>query len=170
VVSTPIRRLFRLIEVDSVQYGNESAPSPVSDVDRYVIILFPTYVRYSYAGGKREQTFTELIFHKVDYTRHDVQRVDLRCVQTHVHYLCLSMKIFNISDFARLPFLQSSPISFSPHELTGASGSLVGWGSTLSRKIACTIPDYITGFFQPYYGPGVDSASDRNEYQKSSWR
>jgi hypothetical protein len=24
-------------------------------------------------------------------------------------------------------------------------------------------------FFQPYYGPGVDSASSRNEYQESSW-
>jgi hypothetical protein len=24
--------------------------------------------------------------------------------------------------------------------------------------------------FQPHYGPGVDSASNRNEYQKTSWR
>jgi hypothetical protein len=24
--------------------------------------------------------------------------------------------------------------------------------------------------FQPHYGPGVDSASNRNEYQESSWR
>jgi hypothetical protein len=23
--------------------------------------------------------------------------------------------------------------------------------------------------FQPHYGPGVDSASSRNEYQESSW-
>jgi hypothetical protein len=23
---------------------------------------------------------------------------------------------------------------------------------------------------QPHYGPGLDSASDRNEYQESSWR
>jgi hypothetical protein len=23
--------------------------------------------------------------------------------------------------------------------------------------------------FQPHYGPGVDSASNRNEYQESSW-
>jgi hypothetical protein len=26
-----------------------------------------------------------------------------------------------------------------------------------------------TLFFQPHYGHGVDSASDRNEYQESSW-
>jgi hypothetical protein len=28
----------------------------------------------------------------------------------------------------------------------------------------------LTLSFQPHYGPGVDSASNRNEYQKSSWR
>jgi hypothetical protein len=27
----------------------------------------------------------------------------------------------------------------------------------------------LTYSFQPYYGPGVDSASNRNEYQESSW-
>jgi hypothetical protein len=27
----------------------------------------------------------------------------------------------------------------------------------------------LTSTFQPHYGPGVDSASNRNEYQKSSW-
>jgi hypothetical protein len=26
-----------------------------------------------------------------------------------------------------------------------------------------------TPSFQPHYGPGVDSASNRNEYQESSW-
>jgi hypothetical protein len=24
-------------------------------------------------------------------------------------------------------------------------------------------------FFQPHYGPGVDSAFNKNEYQESSW-
>jgi hypothetical protein len=24
-------------------------------------------------------------------------------------------------------------------------------------------------FFQPHYGPGIDSASNRNEYQESPW-
>jgi hypothetical protein len=27
-----------------------------------------------------------------------------------------------------------------------------------------------TWTFQPHYDPGVDSASNRNEYQESSWR
>jgi hypothetical protein len=27
----------------------------------------------------------------------------------------------------------------------------------------------LTQYFQPHYGPGGDSASNRNEYQESSW-
>jgi hypothetical protein len=41
---------------------------------------------------------------------------------------------------------------------------------TTSRKVAGSIPDGVTGIFQsqsflPHYGPGVDSVSNRNEYQ-----
>ena len=36
-----------------------------------------------------------------------------------------------------------------------------------SRKFAGTIPDGAIGFFfRSHYGPGVDSASNRNEYQE----
>ena len=41
-----------------------------------------------------------------------------------------------------------------------------------SRKVADSIPDGVTGFFsltyffRSHYGPGVDSASNRNEYQE----
>ena len=41
-----------------------------------------------------------------------------------------------------------------------------------SRKVAGSIPDGVTGIFsltssfRPHYVPGVDSASNRNEYQK----
>jgi hypothetical protein len=44
-----------------------------------------------------------------------------------------------------------------------------------SRKVAGSIPDEVTGFFQltlsfqPHYGRGIDSASNRSEYQQSSW-
>jgi hypothetical protein len=43
-----------------------------------------------------------------------------------------------------------------------------------SRKVAGSIPDKVTGFFQftysfqLHYGPGVDSESNRNEYQEYS--
>jgi len=40
-----------------------------------------------------------------------------------------------------------------------------------NRKVACSIPAGVSGFFidiksfRSHYGPGVDSASNRNEYQ-----
>jgi len=42
-----------------------------------------------------------------------------------------------------------------------------------SRKVAGSIPDGVTGIFhwqsfRPHYAPGVDSASNRNEYQEYS--
>jgi hypothetical protein len=42
----------------------------------------------------------------------------------------------------------------------------------ISRKVESSSPDEVTEFFQftesfqPHYGPGVYSASNRNEYQK----
>ena len=38
----------------------------------------------------------------------------------------------------------------------------------MSRKVAGSIPDGVIGIFHcwPHYGPGVDSASDRIEYQE----
>ena len=38
-----------------------------------------------------------------------------------------------------------------------------------SRKVAGSIPDFVIGIFlwhNPHYGPGVESASNRNEYQE----
>jgi len=41
-----------------------------------------------------------------------------------------------------------------------------------NRKVACSIPASVNGFFidiksfRSHNGPGVDSASDRNEYQE----
>jgi hypothetical protein len=55
---------------------------------------------------------------------------------------------------------------------------LVAWlrHCAASRKVAGSIPDEDIGFFfqvtlsfQSHYGPGIDSASNRNEYQESSW-
>ena len=45
------------------------------------------------------------------------------------------------------------------------------WGAT-NRKVAGSIPAGVIGFFidiksfRSYYGPGVDSASNRNEFQE----
>ena len=43
-----------------------------------------------------------------------------------------------------------------------------------NRKVAGSIPDSVSGFFidiksfRSHYGPGIDSASNRNEYQEHS--
>ena len=57
----------------------------------------------------------------------------------------------------------------------------VGWGTAVAqwlrccaknRKVAGSIPAGVSGilidikFFRSHYGPGVDSASNRNEYQE----
>jgi hypothetical protein len=44
-----------------------------------------------------------------------------------------------------------------------------------SQKVSGSYPDeaieffQFTSFFRPHYGPGVDLASNRNEYHASSW-
>ena len=35
-----------------------------------------------------------------------------------------------------------------------------------NRKVAGSIPASLSGSFRSHYGPGVDSASNRNEYQE----
>jgi hypothetical protein len=52
--------------------------------------------------------------------------------------------------------------------MRGARGGAVGW-STALQAVWSRLPDCVTGIFHsfhPHYGPGVDSASNRNEYQE----
>jgi hypothetical protein len=55
----------------------------------------------------------------------------------------------------------------------GARGSVVGWGTMLqagrSRVRVSMRWIFSIQSFQPRYGPGIDSASNRNEYQESFW-
>jgi hypothetical protein len=62
-------------------------------------------------------------------------------------------------------------IYFSPI-YSGARGSVVGWGTMLQAgRSRIRVPmRWNFSSFQPQYGPGVDSASNRNEYQETSWR
>jgi hypothetical protein len=55
--------------------------------------------------------------------------------------------------------------------MDGARGSVVGWGAMLQAGWSrVRVPmRWIFSSFQPHYGSGVDSASNRNEYQESSW-
>jgi hypothetical protein len=59
----------------------------------------------------------------------------------------------------------------------GARVSVVGWDIALQAgrsrvRFPMRSLDFffqLTYSFQPHYGPGVDSSSNRNEYQESSW-
>jgi hypothetical protein len=50
-------------------------------------------------------------------------------------------------------------------------GSVVGWGTMLQagRSRVWVPMRWNFSSFQPHYCPGVDSASNRNEYQEPSW-
>jgi hypothetical protein len=50
-------------------------------------------------------------------------------------------------------------------------GSIVGWDTMLqARRSRVRVPTrWNFSSFQPHCGPGVDSASNRNEYQERSW-
>jgi hypothetical protein len=51
----------------------------------------------------------------------------------------------------------------------GARGSVVDWGTMLQTgRSRVRVSMRWIFFFQPHYGPGVDSASNSNEYQESS--
>jgi hypothetical protein len=60
--------------------------------------------------------------------------------------------------------------------MQGACGTVVGRGTMLqARRSQGSNPDEVIRFFQftysfqPHYGPEVDSTSNKNEYQESSW-
>jgi len=74
----------------------------------------------------------------------------------------------------------SDQTSVQPVQTTFLSISRRIWGTAVAqwlrccatnRKVACFIPDGVSGFFiniksfRSHYGPGVDSASNRNEYR-----
>jgi hypothetical protein len=52
-------------------------------------------------------------------------------------------------------------------------GKITAMEVTISvrRKVVSSIPDKVIGFVfnWPHYGPGVESASNRNEYLESFW-
>jgi hypothetical protein len=50
--------------------------------------------------------------------------------------------------------------------LKGTHGGEVGWGTEL-QDVRSRVPfSMVSQYLRPHYGPGVDLASDRNEYQE----
>jgi hypothetical protein len=61
-------------------------------------------------------------------------------------------------------------------KIRGARGNIVGWGTMLQAgRSRVRFPMRSLNFFQfilyfqPHFGPEVDSTSNRNKYQESSW-
>jgi len=77
----------------------------------------------------------------------------------HIHYL----KAQN--------FCSACPCPAEEIENTTLCVSVVAQCCATNRKVACSIPAGVNGFFidikpfRSHYGPGVDSASNRSEYQ-----
>jgi hypothetical protein len=99
-----------------------------------------------------------------------------------------SWSYFTVSDyrllFCRLLWIAGLRWRYStppPHGIecvfiwkAGARGSVVGWGTMLQAgrsrdRIPMRWIFSIYLIFQPHYGPGVDSASNRNENQEYFW-
>jgi len=68
----------------------------------------------------------------------------------------------------------TAPSSNEIHKCLPALPALAQWlrCSATNRKVAGSIPASVSGFFidiksfRSHYGPGVDSASNRNQYQE----
>ena len=68
-------------------------------------------------------------------------------------------------------FLRSSIYNLNTITIEGAGSFSNCQFSIITKKVAGSIPDGVIGIFHSqsfrlHYGPGVDSASNRNEYQK----
>jgi len=65
-----------------------------------------------------------------------------------------------------------SLLSYKKNRYGNRSGTAVAQCCATNRKVADSIPAGVFGFFidikpfRSHYGPGVDSASNRNEYQE----
>jgi hypothetical protein len=57
----------------------------------------------------------------------------------------------------------------SPLYVKQGRSSVVGWPGRSMVRSPMMSSDFSTDLIHPHTGPGVDSASNRNEYQESSW-
>jgi hypothetical protein len=86
----------------------------------------------------------------------------------------LSTFFFHSTMKSRVSVLGFSEVPYSVNISSGcmrARGTVVGWVTMLQagRSRVRVLMRWNFSSFQPHYGPGVDSAFNRNEYQEPSW-
>jgi hypothetical protein len=110
------------------------------------------------------------VWEKVPIYLYDINDQVLRKWETYLH--------LTESQSASCIYITRSDIGFYIRLMhcRGARDSAVGWGTMLQAgrsrvRFLMRSLDFFqfTSSFQPHYGPQVDSASNRNEYQESSW-
>jgi len=75
-----------------------------------------------------------------------------------------------LKNFSQIHMLKEAPIKFAISLRLLVAQWL--WCCATNRKVAGSIPAGVTGFiidiksYRSHYGPGVDSASNRNEHQE----
>jgi hypothetical protein len=105
------------------------------------------------------------------------RRYNPDCLTLHSHYRENLIYNYYVISYNNMLYASSQ---FSFQTSFAAVGGACG--SVLRCSILCYKPEgrgldsrwghwtfQLTYSFQPHYGPGVDSASNRNEYQESSW-
>jgi len=84
----------------------------------------------------------------------------------------VSRSVITVQLEVRARFRKDAPCLFSKDTWLGARGGAVGWGTALQagrsrvRFPMVSLEFSLTKSFRPDYGSGVDSASNRNEYQE----
>ena len=110
---------------------------------------------------------TPCIFVDIDQNSGLIFRIDIQYKYFEVS--CILLVSNSISTVSR-PRLQCFFFSFATLCCAGVRGGAVGWGTALqvgkSRVRFPMVSFESTQSFQPHYGLGVESASNRNEYQE----
>jgi hypothetical protein len=142
-------------------------------------VLLWYFLGGSLCGRDAVKTNSKCSFHKSERTARSVYGVLGLYMRTYAHtnqaWACIvylrgfELQLFFVFGWALIITVIIIII------IPGVHGSVVGWGTMLQAgRSRVRVPvRWIFLFnqsFQPHYGPGFDSASNRNKYQESSWR
>ena len=134
-----------------------------------IVEILHTYRLYQLLELKRILIYVHYSHHVIlHWQKHDIKK-GAHFLMTHYH-----IKSLALTWHLEIQMITNSLMGQFSHELWLSRGTW--WRSWLrhcatSRKVAGSIPDGVIEIFhwqsfQPHYSPGVDSTSNRNEYQE----